>query len=91
MRAFDVEPDLGRACVEEAMPVVGRDVVLRSLADVQRCGIAPYLGTAGLDQSARELSGVEYELVAVGTRTRSYRDVAPLLAMESTLISLARG
>lgn len=47
----------------------GRDVVLRSLADVERCGIAPYLGTVGLDLSARQLGGVEYEVAAVGTRT----------------------
>ena len=47
----------------------GRDVVLRCLADVQRCGIAPYLGTAGLDHHARELAHVEYEVVAIGTRT----------------------
>ncbi|GMV97103.1 MAG: hypothetical protein AMXMBFR83_14620 [Phycisphaerae bacterium] len=47
----------------------GRDVVLRCLADVQRCGIAPYLGTAGLDHRARELAATPYELVAIGTRT----------------------
>jgi len=47
----------------------GRGVVLRALADVQRCGIAPYLGTAGLDHRAAELSDVRFEVVAVGTRT----------------------
>lgn len=46
----------------------GRDVVLRSLADVQRCGIVPYLGTAGLDHHANELAQVEYELVGIGER-----------------------
>ncbi len=49
----------------------GRDVVLRCLADIGRWGIAPYLGTAGLDHHARELAAVEYRVVAVGTRTRS--------------------
>lgn len=48
----------------------GRDVVLRCLADVERCGITPYLGTAGLDHHARELADTAYEVVAVGTRTR---------------------
>jgi predicted dehydrogenase len=47
----------------------GRDVVLRCLADVQRCGIAPYTATAGLDHRARDLADVRYEVVAVGTRT----------------------
>jgi len=46
----------------------GRDVVLRSLADVHQCGIIPYLGTVGLDHHARDLSQVDYELVAVGER-----------------------
>ena len=44
----------------------GKGVVLRSLADIERCGIAPYLGTAGLDHHARELGDVEYKLVAIG-------------------------
>ncbi|GMU24731.1 MAG: hypothetical protein AMXMBFR13_48030 [Phycisphaerae bacterium] len=47
----------------------GRDVVLRCMADVQRCGIAPYTATAGLDHRARDLADVQYEVVAVGTRT----------------------
>ncbi len=56
----------------------GRDVVLRCLADVQRCGIAPYLGTAGLDHHARELAHVEYEVVAIGTRTaRTAESLSP--------------
>lgn len=46
----------------------GRDVVLRSLADVQNNGIAPYLGSVGLDHHARQLGPVEYELVAIGVR-----------------------
>jgi predicted dehydrogenase len=49
----------------------GRDVVLRCLADVERHGIAPYLGTAALDHHARELAELEFHVVAVGTRTRS--------------------
>lgn len=47
----------------------GRDVVLRSLADFERCGITPYLGTAGLDHHARDMADVHYRTVAVGTRT----------------------
>ncbi len=46
----------------------GKGVVLRSLADFERCGIGPYLGTAGLDHHARELSEVEYKMVAIGER-----------------------
>jgi predicted dehydrogenase len=46
----------------------GRDVVLRKLADVERCGIAPYLGTAGLDHHARDFHEVEFKLVAIGVR-----------------------
>lgn len=46
----------------------GKGVVLRSLADFERCGIGPYLGTAGLDHHARELGEVEYKLVAIGER-----------------------
>ncbi len=52
----------------------GRDVVLRCLADVERCGITPYLGTVGLDHRARELVDVEYNVVAVGTRTQKSAD-----------------
>src|SRR5512133_2784373 len=46
----------------------GKGVVLRSLADFERCGIGPYLGTAGLDHHARELGDVEYKMVAIGGR-----------------------
>jgi predicted dehydrogenase len=52
----------------------GRDVVLRSMADVQRFGIAPYLGTTGLDHRANDLAGVRFETVAVGTRTEASAD-----------------
>lgn len=47
----------------------GRDVVLRSLADVERYGIAPYLGTAGLDYRAGDYANVGYQVVAIGTRS----------------------
>jgi len=46
----------------------GRDVVLRCLADIERCGIAPYLATAGLDDHARQLADVPFEVVALGER-----------------------
>jgi predicted dehydrogenase len=46
----------------------GKGVVLRSLADFERCGIAPYLGTAGLDHHARDLGEVDFKLVAIGER-----------------------
>ena len=49
----------------------GSDVVLRSIEDLERCGIAPYLGRIGLDVCARDLAPVRFELVAVGTRTAS--------------------
>jgi predicted dehydrogenase len=60
----------------------GGDVVRRSIEDIERCGIAPYLGRVGLDRAARRLASVEYRLVAIGTRTpetaerlcRSYRE-----------------
>lgn len=59
----------------------GRDVVLRSLADVERNGITPYLGTAGLDHHARELADARFETVAIGTRTEK---TARSLAAEYT-------
>ncbi len=46
----------------------GRGVVLHSLASIDRCGITPYLATAGLDHHAREFEGVEFKYVAVGER-----------------------
>ena len=49
----------------------GGDVLLRTLADLARCGLAPYLGSAGLDVFARALSGVDVALAAVGTRSRA--------------------
>ena len=47
----------------------GGDVVLRSIEDFERCGIAPYLGRIGLDERARDLAEVSLRLVAIGTRT----------------------
>ena len=47
----------------------GSDVVLRSIEDIERCGIAPYLGRIGLDKRARALGDVSLKLVAIGTRT----------------------
>lgn len=47
----------------------GGDVHLRTYADVQRCGIVPYLGRIAMDDFARAYNDVTFELVAVGTRT----------------------
>lgn len=46
----------------------GGDVVAGTMWDLQRNGIAPYLDRIGLDDFARDYQGVEFELVAVGTR-----------------------
>jgi len=47
----------------------GGDVHLRAYADLQRFGIAGHLTRLGFDKSARDLASVEFQLVAVGTRT----------------------
>ena len=47
----------------------GGDVVLRSIEDVVRCGLAPYLGRVGLDHRARLLAPIQFSLDAIGTRT----------------------
>jgi len=47
----------------------GGDVVVRTIEDIERCGISPYLGRIGLDERARDLAPVRFELVAVGTHT----------------------
>lgn len=47
----------------------GGDVHLRAYADVQRSGLAPYLGRLGLDEFAAPLADVKFDLVAVATRT----------------------
>lgn len=49
----------------------GGDVVLRSIEDLERCGLSPYLGRVGLDHLARDYAGVHFQLVAVGTRTET--------------------
>src|SRR5712691_12043347 len=49
----------------------GGDVHLRAFADLQRSGLAPYLGRLGLDEFARLLADVKFELVAVATRTEA--------------------
>ena len=40
----------------------GGDVVIRSIEDLQRCGLPPYLGRVGLDHLARDYYGVHYSL-----------------------------
>src|SRR5258706_4689748 len=47
----------------------GGDVHARAYADLQRAGISPQLGRVGLDKWAREFAGINFQLVAVGTRT----------------------
>ncbi|MGH9363155.1 MAG: Gfo/Idh/MocA family protein, partial [Thermoanaerobaculia bacterium] len=47
----------------------GGDVVLRTIEDVERCGLAPYLGRVGLDHLARDTQEARFRLVAIGTRT----------------------
>jgi predicted dehydrogenase len=47
----------------------GGDVVLRSIEDIERCGLAPYLGRVGLDHRARVLAPLVFSLDAIGTRT----------------------
>jgi predicted dehydrogenase len=49
----------------------GGDVHLRAFADLQRSGLAPYLGRLGLDEFARPLAEVAFELVAVATRSEA--------------------
>lgn len=47
----------------------GSDVVLRTIEDLERCGLAPYLGGLGLDHRARTVAPLRFELQAIGTRT----------------------
>jgi len=49
----------------------GGDVHLRTYADLQRSGIAPWLGRIGLDDFAREFADVNFKLVGVATRTEA--------------------
>jgi predicted dehydrogenase len=49
----------------------GGDVHLRAFADLQRFGLGGFLSRLGLDAYVRPLAGVEFELVAVATRSQS--------------------
>src|SRR5438067_1845647 len=49
----------------------GGDVHLRAFADLQRAGLAPFLGRLGMDEYSRPLADVTFELVAVGTRSEA--------------------
>lgn len=49
----------------------GGDVHLRTYADLQRSGLAPWLGRLGLDDFAREFADVHFELIGVATRTEA--------------------
>src|SRR5712691_766148 len=49
----------------------GGDVHLRAFADLQRSGLAPYLGRLGLGAFSRPLADVKFELVAVATRSEA--------------------
>ena len=49
----------------------GADVVAGTLWDLQRNGIAPYLGRVGLDDYAQKYAGVQFQMVAVGTRSQA--------------------
>jgi predicted dehydrogenase len=47
----------------------GGDVHLRTYADVQKSGLAPWLGRIGMDGYARTFGSVEYELAGICTHT----------------------
>lgn len=47
----------------------GGDVHLRAYADLQRSGLAGFLGRLGFDDFARPLADVRFQLVAVATRS----------------------
>src|SRR5690348_3513201 len=49
----------------------GGDVHLRAFADLQRSGLAPFLGRLGLDEYSRPLADVRFELIAIGTRSEA--------------------
>jgi hypothetical protein len=49
----------------------GADVHLRAYANLQISGLAPLLGRIGLDQWARELAPVSFELAAVAARSQA--------------------
>jgi predicted dehydrogenase len=60
-------PSLKIALVGAGM--FGGDVHLRAYSDLQRFGIAGQLARVGLDDLTRELAPVQFDLVAVGTRS----------------------
>jgi predicted dehydrogenase len=47
----------------------GGDVHARAYSDLERAGISPQLGRIGLDGWARDFSPIQFQLVAVATRT----------------------
>lgn len=49
----------------------GGDVHARAYADVQKYGVAGTLGRVGLDRWTRDFAGIEFELVAVATRSET--------------------
>jgi predicted dehydrogenase len=49
----------------------GGDVHMRAYADLQRFGIASQLARVGLDKWTRDLAPIEFELVAVATRSEA--------------------
>jgi len=49
----------------------GADVVAGTLCDLQRNGLAPYLGRVGLDDFARHYAQVDFAVVALGTRSEA--------------------
>lgn len=49
----------------------GGDVHLRAYADLQRFGIAGQLARVGLDRFSRDLAPVQFDLVAVATRSEA--------------------
>ena len=49
----------------------GGDVHARAYADLQKSGIAGLLARVGLDKWARDLAPIEFELVAIATRSEA--------------------
>lgn len=49
----------------------GGDVHMRAYADLQQFGIAPQLARVGLDKWTRDLAPIQFELVAVATRSEA--------------------
>ena len=49
----------------------GGDVHARAFADLQRNGISGLMGRVGLDAWARDLADIEFDLVAIATRSEA--------------------